>query len=462
MNSGKSGLLDNYFGYSKRGSSFGTEIRAGLTTFATMAYILPVNMSILSAAGLDGGAVFMATALSAVLGTVLMALLAKLPFALAPGMGLNAFFAYTVVLGMGETPGFALAAVLTEGLIFIVLSLTGIRTALFNAIPRELKMAVSAGIGLFIMFIGLQNAGFIVNDEATLVAINPDLSGAAVALAIIGLALTIVLYMKKVKGALLIGILSTWVLGMLAQLLGWYQVMPDAGAFSLFPSGVVDLPPSLAPTFGLAFGGFADAFTSAANFGRFLIVVLTFLYVDIFDTLGTLSGVATKARMLDEKGELPGIKGALTADAIATTAGAILGTSTVTTFVESSAGVEEGGRTGLTALTTAACFALSLFFFPIVGSIPAFATTCALVMVGIMMFEPLRDMDFNNAEHLVPAVITIGFMVMGYSISAGLMWGILSYILVKVVVAKFRDITPLMWVLGAIFLLKMFVLDQLL
>lgn len=462
MNGTKSNLLDNYFGYTKRGSTFGTEIRAGLTTFATMAYILPVNIAILSAAGLNGGAVFMATALSAVLGTVLMALLAKLPFALAPGMGLNAFFAYTVVLGMGETPSFALAAVLVEGLIFIALSLTGIRTALFNAIPKELKMAVSAGIGLFIMFIGLQNAGFIVNDDATLVAINPNLNGAAVALAIIGLAVTIVLYMKKVKGALLIGILSTWVLGMLAQLAGWYQVMPDAGSFSLFPNGIFSLPPSMASTFGLCFSGFADAFSSGANIGRFLIVVLTFLYVDIFDTLGTLSGVATKARMLDANGELPGIKGALTADAIATTAGAIMGTSTVTTFVESSAGVEEGGRTGLTSLTTAFCFLLAIFFFPIVGAIPPFATTCALVMVGIMMFEPLRDIEFSNPEHLIPAVITIGFMVMGYSISAGLMWGILSYILVKAVVGKFRDITTLMWALGLIFLVKMFVLDQLL
>ncbi len=453
--------LDKFFKYSERGSTFGTEVRAGLTTFATMAYILPVNMSILSAAGLDAGAVFMATALSSVLGTVLMGLMAGLPLALAPGMGLNAFFAYTVVIGMGYPPEFALAAVLTEGVIFIILSLTGIREALFNAIPKELKMAVSAGIGLFIMFIGLQNSGFIVADAATKVAINPDLGGAAVALSIIGLAITIILYIRKVKGALLIGIIATWVLGIVAQLAGWYQVNPELSAFSLIPSGVISAPPSMAPTFGLVFKGFASVFASADSFMSFIVVMLTFLYVDIFDTLGTLAGVATKAKLMDENGKLPGIKGALTADAIATTAGAIMGTSTVTTFVESAAGVEEGGRTGLTSMTTAACFLLSILFFPVISAIPAFATTCALVMVGIMMFEPMREFDFLNPEALVPGVITIGFMVMGYSISAGLMWGVLAYILVKVVAAKFKDITPVMWVLGALFLLKLFVLDHL-
>ncbi|WP_156908023.1 NCS2 family permease [Desulfovibrio cuneatus] len=451
--------VDQFFGYSARGSSFGTEVRAGLTTFATMAYILPVNMAILSQAGLDGGAVFMATALSAVLGTVLMALLARLPFALAPGMGLNAFFAFTVVLGMGKTPAFALAAVFTEGVVFIFLSLTGVRTALFNAIPKEIKQAVSAGIGLFIMFIGLQNCGFIVADKATLVAINPHLNSAAVALAIIGIGLTIVLYLRRVKGALLLGILGTWGLGMLAQAAGWYVVNPQAGHFSLFPGGVFSAPPSLAPTFGLFLNGFAEAFASGANFGQFLLVIMTFLYVDIFDTLGTLSGVATKANMLDKNGNLPGITGALSADAIATVAGAMLGTSTVTTFVESSAGVEEGGRTGLTAIVTAVCFFLAIFMFPVVGAIPAFATTCALFMVGIMMFEPLKDLEFNNPECLIPAVITVAFMVMGYSISAGLMWGVLAFILVKVAVGKPKEITPLIWSLGVIFLLKLFVLD---
>ncbi len=453
--------LDQLFHVSEKGSSVKVEILAGLTTFATMAYILPVNMNILSAGGLEAGAVFMATALGAVIGTVLMALLAGLPFALAPGMGLNAFFAFSVVIGFGYSPAFALAAVLTEGIIFIIMSLTGVRSALFNAIPPELRYAISAGIGLFIMFIGLQNAGFIVGDPATLVAINHDLSSAAVALAIIGIAITLVLWIKKVKGALLLGILITWALGIVAQLAGWYVVDIEAGAFSLIPAGLLSAPPSLAPTFGLCFQGFGEAFSSGANIGRFLIITLTFLYVDIFDTLGTLSGVATKAKMLDENGELPGVQGALTADAIGTCAGAILGTSTITTFVESAAGVEEGGRTGLTAMTTAACFLLSIFLFPIVGTIPGFATACALVVVGIMMMEPLQYLEFSNPIHLIPASITIGFMVMGYSISAGLQWGILAYLLVKIAAGKSKDVNKVMWVLGVLFLLKIIILDRL-
>jgi len=453
--------LDRVFDVSGRGSSVKVEVLAGLTTFATMAYILPVNVNILSAAGLDGGAVFMATALGSVIGTVLMALLAGLPFALAPGMGLNAFFAYTVVLGMGYTPSFALAAVLVEGLIFIVLSRTGVRTALFNAIPTELRYAVSAGIGLFIMFIGLQNAGFIIGDPATLVAINPRLNTAAVALAIIGTAITLVFWLKKVRGALLLGILATWILGIVAQFAGWYVINPDAGAFSLIPSGILSPPPSLAPTFGLCFAGFAEAFSSAADIGRFFVVMLTFLYVDIFDTIGTLTGVATKAKMLDSNGELPGIKGALTADAVGTAAGAIMGTSTITTFVESAAGVEEGGRTGLTSMVTALCFLLSIFLYPIVGTIPGFATTCALVVVGVMMLEPLGGLDFSNPEQVIPAAFTVGLMVMGYSISAGLQWGVLSYLLVKLATGKAKEANKVVWVLGALFLIKIVILDRL-
>ncbi|MGI6403537.1 MAG: NCS2 family permease [Oscillospiraceae bacterium] len=453
--------LDQLFRVSEKGSSVKVEILAGLTTFATMAYILPVNMNILSAGGLEAGAVFMATALGSVIGTVLMAILAGLPFALAPGMGLNAFFAFTVVIGFGYSPAFALAAVLVEGVLFVIMSLTGIRSALFNAIPTELRYAVSAGIGLFIMFIGLQNAGFIIGDPATLVAINPDLSSAAVALAIAGIAITLILWIKKVKGALLLGILITWILGIIAQLAGWYVVDIDAGAFSLIPAGLLSAPPSLAPTFGLCFQGFKEAFSSGADFGRFLIITLTFLYVDIFDTLGTLSGVATKAKMLDENGELPGVQGALTADAIGTCAGAILGTSTITTFVESAAGVEEGGRTGLTAMTTGVCFLLSIFLYPIVGTIPGFATTCALVVVGIMMMEPLQYLEFNNPLHLIPASITLAIMVMGYSISAGLQWGILTYLLVKIASGKSKEVNSVMWVLGVLFVLKMVVLDRL-
>jgi AGZA family xanthine/uracil permease-like MFS transporter len=453
--------LDKAFGVTKKGSKIRTELLAGLTTFATMAYILPVNVNILADAGLERGAVFMATALGSVIGTVLMALLAGLPFAQAPGMGLNAFFAYTVVIGMGYSPAFALAAVLTEGLIFVALSLTGVRESLFNAIPMELRYAVSAGIGLFIMFIGLKSAGFIVGDASTLIAINPDLSAAAVALAVIGTAITLVLFLKKVRGALLLGILITWVLGIIAQLAGWYVVNIDAGVFSLIPDGVVSAPPSMAATFGLCFSGFGEAFSSGADIGRFVVVVLTFLYVDIFDTLGTLSGVATKAKMLDKNGKLPGIKGALVADAIATTCGAVLGTSTVTTFVESAAGVEEGGRTGLTAITTALLFVLAIFFYPIVVAIPAFATTCALVMVGIMMMEPLGNMNFRDPLQVIPATITMALMVMGYSISAGLQWGILSYLLVKIAGGKAKEINTVMWVLGVLFLVKMLVLDRL-
>lgn len=452
--------LDGFFHFGQRGSTLGTEVRAGITTFATMAYILPVNVDILTDAGLDGGAVFMATALSAVIGTLLMAFLARLPLAQAPGMGLNAFFAYSVVIGLGHSPAFALAAVLVEGLIFVVLSLTGARTALFNAIPAELRVPISAGIGLFILFIGLQNAGFIVADPGTLVAINPDLSGAAVALAVIGIAITAVLWLRKVKGALLLGIVITWGLGILAQLAGWYVVDIEAGVFSLIPAGIADLPPSLAPTFGLCLSGFGEAFQSPAGFGSFVVVVFTFLFIDIFDTMGLLSGAATKAQLLDKDGKLPGVKGALTADAIATTAGALLGTSTVTTYVESYAGVEEGGRTGLTSIITALCFALSIFFYPVVGVIPGFATTCALVMVGIMAFEPMRHFDFSNPAVLLPGVITMSFMVLGYSISAGITWGILAYILAKVATGKAREITPLIWGLGAVFLVKLLVLDR--
>lgn len=449
--------MEKFFRLKERGTNVKTEILAGITTFVTMAYILPVNMDILSKSGLDSGAVFMATALSAVLGTMLMGLFAGLPFAQAPGMGLNAFFTYTVVMTMGFHPSFALAAVLVEGLIFLALSVTGIRSKLLEVIPKQLRLAISAGIGLFIMFIGFQNAGIIVGHPTTLVTTNPNLAQASVALAIIGIALTVVLYVKKVKGALLIGILSTWVLGMLAQLVGWYVPNADAGLYSLFPAGVVSLPPSIMPTLGLCFTGLKDAFSSLASVGQFALVVITFLYVDVFDTLGTFAGVATKAKLVDESGKFPGVSRAFTSDAIATTVGAMLGTSTVTTFVESASGVEEGGRTGLTAVTTAVLFALAIPFFPIIGAIPSFATAPALVMVGIMMCEPMTAFEWNKAEAIIPGVFAIIFMVIGYSISAGIMWGILMYLLVKVVQGKFKEPGIIMWVLGILFLLKMFV-----
>lgn len=449
--------LERFFKLKERNTNVRTEIIAGITTFVTMAYILPVNMNILSESGLDSGAVFMATALSAVIGTMLMGLFAGLPFAQAPGMGLNAFFAYTVVLTMGYEPSFALAAVLVEGIIFILLSVTNVRTKLMEAIPKQLRLAISAGIGLFIMFIGFQNANIIVGDPATLVAVNPNLTEAATALAIIGLAITIILWIKKVKGSLLIGIFATWILGMLAQVSGWYQVNPDAGLFSLFPSGVVSLPPSIAPTFGLCFTGLKTAFSSPENILQFVMVILTFLYVDIFDTLGTFAGVATKAKLVDEDGNFPGAGRAFTSDAIATTCGAILGTSTVTTFVESASGVEEGGRTGLTAVVTAILFLLAIPFFPIIGAIPGFATAPALIMVGIMMCEPMRDFEWDKADVIIPGVFAIIFMVVGYSISAGIMWGVMSYLLVKVVQGETNKPGVVMWILGVLFVIKLFI-----
>ncbi len=449
--------MDKFFKLTQRGTTVKTEILAGITTFVTMAYILPSNMSVLGASGLDTGAIFMATALSSVIGTVLMGLLAGLPFALAPGMGLNAFFAFTVVQAMGFSPAFALAAVLAEGLIFILLSVTNVRTKLLFAIPKQLRLAISAGIGLFVMFIGFQGADIIVAEGATLVTTNPNLIQPSVFLAIIGIAVTILLWVKKVKGALLLGIIITWILGMIAQLAGWYTVNADAGVYSLFPNGIIGNFPSMASTFGLCFTGLQDAFSSPANIGQFIMVTLTFLYVDIFDTLGTFAGVATKAKLMDDSGNFPGVGKAFTADAIATTCGAILGTSTVTTFVESSAGVEAGGRTGLTSVVTGALFLIAIPFYPIFQAIPGFATAPALVMVGILMCEPMREFDWKSAESLVPGVFAIIFMVVGYSIVAGIMWGVLMYLLVKVVQGKAKEPGALMWVLGLLFIIKLFI-----
>ncbi len=450
--------MDKFFKITERGSTIRTEILAGITTFITMAYILPVNMGILSQAGLNAGGVFLATALSACLGTMLMGLWAGMPFAQAPGMGLNAFFTYTVVFAMGFSPSFALAAVLVEGCIFLVLSLTGIRSKLLTAIPKQLRLAISAGIGLFIMFIGFQNSGIIVGG-ATLVEVNANLTQAGVFLALLGIAITVILWMKKVKGALLIGIFVTWFLGMAAQGIGWYQVNPEASAYSLFPSALISFTSfsGLAETFGLCFSGLRDAFSSGKNITQFIMVTLTFLYVDIFDTLGTFAGVATKAKMIDENGNFPGVNQAFASDAVATTVGAILGTSTVTTFVESASGVEEGGRTGLTAVTTAILFLLAVPFFPIIGAIPSFATAPALVVVGIMMCEPMEEFEWTKVEALVPGVFAIIFMVVGYSISAGIMFGILFYLLVRVVQGKAKEPGVVMWVLGALFLFKLFI-----
>lgn len=443
--------LDDFFHISHRGSTISTEVRAGLTTFVTMAYILPVNMNILSSAGLESGAVFMATALSAILGSTLMGLLAGLPLALAPGMGLNAFFAFTVVLGMGFSPSFALAAVLTEGIIFILLSVTGFRSRLLKCIPHQLRLPIAAGVGLFIMSIGIRHAG-IVADGAR------NLQNPSVCLAVVGIIITVILWLKKVRGALLLGVLLTWILGVIAQLAGFYVVNPEVKAFSLLPDGLMSLPPSLAPTWGLCFAGLREAFSGAGAFGSFVIVTLTLLYVDIFDTLGAFTGLMTKARMIDAQGEFPRADRAFLCDAIATTAGAVLGTSTVTTYAESAAGVEEGGRTGLTALTVAALFLTSIFFFPIISAIPSFATAPALIMVGIMMCEHMAGFEWKNPEALIPGTMTIVTMVVGYSISDGIMWGMLFYLLTKAAVGKLSETSLLLRILGLLLILKMFFL----
>ncbi|MCL1834536.1 MAG: NCS2 family permease [Oscillospiraceae bacterium] len=446
--------ISKFFKLEQKGTTIRTEAIAGITTFATMAYILAVNPDILSAAGLDSGAVFVATALGAVIGTVCIALLANLPFAMAPGMGLNAFFAYTVVIGMGYTWQFALCAVFVEGLIFVVLSKSGIRTMLFNAIPLTLKYAVGAGIGMFIVFIGLKNAGVVVADGATFVALG-NLRSAAPAIALIGVIITIVLLLKKVKGALLIGIIITWALGIIAQLAGWYAVDPAVGNFDLIPKSFVALPPSLAPTFGKLFTGFKEVFVDASSVFSFLSVMIAFLFVDIFDTVGTLAGVASKANMLNEKGELEGVSNALLSDSIATTVGAVLGTSTVTTYIESAAGVQEGGRTGLTSIVTSIFFLISLFLAPVFLTIPGFATATALIVVGLLMVEPIKNMKLDNLEELIPLGITIVAMPLFYSISTGLAFGFISYVVVKLATGKVKDISVLMWILTVVFLLQL-------
>ena len=447
-------FLNNFFKLEEKGTTIKTEVIAGVTTFATMAYILAVNAAILADAGLDRGAVFVATAIASVVGTVAMALLANLPFAVAPGMGLNAFFAYTVVIGMGFSPQLALAAIFVEGILFIILSKSGIRTALFNSIPLTLKYAVGAGIGIFILFIGLKNAGVVVKDSETYVTMG-SLQGAAPALCLIGVVFTIFLLMKKVKGALLIGIIATWLVGILAQLFGWYNVDPAAGAYDLVPGALVSLPPSLAPTWLLFWEGFREIFTTTNGFFTFLSVTFTFLFIDIFDTVGTLAGLASKAKMLDAQGRLEKSDEALLADALSTSLGAALGTSTTTTYIESASGVQEGGRTGLTAMVVAGFFAISLLFSPIFLTIPAFATATALVIVGVLMLEPIGNLKLDSLEDLIPLGITIVTMPLFFSISHGLAFGFISYVIVKVAAGKFKDISILMWVLAILFLLQM-------
>lgn len=456
-------MLEKVFRLKENGTNARTEIIAGITTFMTMAYILAVNPSVLADAGMDQGAVFTATALAALIGTLLMAFCANYPFALAPGMGLNAYFAYTVVLGMGYRWEVALTAVFIEGIIFIVLSLTSVREAIFNAIPQNLKAAVSVGIGLFIAFIGLQNAKIVIGGSTLLqlfsvegynevngVEASFQDAGITVLLAVIGILITGFLVIKNVKGNILWGILITWILGIICQFTGLYVPNPELGFYGLLPDFSSGLSiPSLSPIFAkLEFSGIFSL--------EFLVVIFAFLFVDMFDTIGTLIGVSSKANMLDENGRLTNIRGALLADAIATTAGAVLGTSTTTTFVESASGVSEGGRTGLTAVTTAILFGLALFLSPIFLAIPSFATAPALVVVGFYMLTNVVNIDFNDVSEALPCYICIGAMPFFYSISEGISMGVISYVVLNVMTGKAKEkkISLLMYVLAVLFVLK--------
>lgn len=451
--------MEKFFKLKENRTDVKTEIMAGVTTFMTMAYILAVNPNILSASGMDKNAVLIATALASFVGTLLMALFANYPFALAPGMGLNAYFAFTVVGQRGYSWQIALLAVFVEGLIFIVLSLTNVREAIFNAIPTTLKSAVSVGIGLFIAFIGLQNAKVIVNDDSTLLTYQKFAAGEfstvgiTALLALVGILVTAVLLILKVKGGILFGILATWVLGILCELVGLYVPNPDAGWYSTIPHAIVSFDfTAIGNTFGQVF----KADFSAVHVLDFVVVVFSFLFVDLFDTLGTLIGVSSKADMLDKNGRLPKIKGALMADAVATSVGALLGTSTTTTFVESASGVTEGGRTGLTAVTTGFLFLLALIFSPLFLTIPSFATAPALVIVGFYMMGSVAKIDFNDMTDAIPAFLCIIAMPLAYSISEGIAIGVISWTLICLVTGKAKEkkVSILMYVLTVLFILK--------
>ena len=452
--------FDKIFHLKENHTDVKTEVMAGITTFMTMAYILAVNPNILSASGMDRGAVFTATALSSFIATCLMALLSNYPFVLAPGMGLNAYFTYTVVLGMGYTWQQALSAVFAEGIIFILLSLTNVREAIFNSIPMNLKHAVSVGIGLFIAFIGLQNAKIVVGNDSTLVSIFSFKSsvaegtfssqGITVLLALIGVLVTAILLAKNVKGGILWGILITWILGILCQLTHLYVPNADLGYYSLLPdfSNGISVP-SMMPTFMKM--DFSIVFSL-----DFVVIMFAFLFVDMFDTLGTLIGVASKADMLDKDGKLPRIKGALLSDAVGTTVGAMCGTSTVTTFVESASGVAEGGRTGLTSIVAGILFALSLLLSPIFLAIPSFATAPALIVVGYLMLTSVTKIDFSDMTEAIPCFIAIIAMPFMYSISEGISMGVISYVVINLITGKAKEkkISLLMYILAVLFVLK--------
>lgn len=426
-------MLNKLFGFDSKKHNVRTEIVAGITTFLTMSYILAVNPAIFSnLEGITGGSVFTATALASLIGTLAMAFLAKLPFGLAPGMGLNAFFVFTVCLGMGYSWQFALTAVFIEGILFIIMTLTNIREAIVNAIPKNLRYAIGGGIGLFIAFIGMQNAGIIIKDDTTLVALGDITSGTAL-LAIIGLVITGTLYALNVKGAMLIGILATTVIGIPIGITEF--------------KGVVSMPESVGPIF------FKFEWENIFTIDMF-VVVFTFLFIDLFNTLGTLVGVCIKAKMVDENGNIPRLKQAFMADAVATTVGAVLGTSTTTTYVESASGVVQGGRTGLTAFSIAMCFVVALFFSPLFLSVPGAATAPVLILVGMLMMEPVRNIDFDDATEAIPSFICLIMMPLAYSIPAGIMLGMISYVAINLCCGKFKKLTPVMYILAVLFVLK--------
>lgn len=450
--------MEKLFKLKEHGTDVRTEIVAGATTFLSMVYILAVNPGMLAAAGMDSAGVFTATAVSAAIASLFMAFFANYPVALASGMGLNAYFAYSVCLplaqsGVTDPWKIALAAVLVEGIVFVLLSLCNFREKLVNDVPANLKYGITAGIGLFITFIGLKGAGIVIDDGSTLVALG-SFATPQVVLALIGLIIVAVLYHFDVKGYILIGILVTWILGMIAEATGWYVVDPEAGVYSLFPSfSGASFIPAAPAFFAFDFAWIAD------NIVQFIVIVFSFLYVDLFDTVGTLIGVASKGNLLDENGNLPRAKGALMADACGTIVGACIGTSTVTSYVESSAGVANGGRTGLTAVTAAVLFIVALFFSPIFLAIPSFATTPALVWVGLLMIGAVKNMHFDgDIADVLGGFLALIVMPFTYSIANGIMFGILAWVILKLLTGKVKDIPPVMWIAAFLFAVRIFTL----
>lgn len=447
--------MEKLFKLKEHNTTVKTEIMAGITTFLTMAYILAVNPNLLSASGMDSGAVFTATALASALATFIMAFWANYPIALSAGMGLNAYFAFTVCLGdlkgIEDPWKVALAAVLVEGIIFIVLSFFKLRESIVNAIPANLKYGITAGIGLFIAFIGLQGSGIVVADGSTLLALG-DFSSPEVALCLIGIIVIAVMNHYNVKGSILWGILITWGLGIIAELTGWYVVDPEAGAFSLIPSFSASsfIPPSIAPTF-FKF----DFAWIASHISQFIVIVFSFLFVDMFDTIGTVIGVADKANLLDKDGKLPRVGRVLMADAVGTVAGSMLGTSTITSFVESSSGVAEGGKTGLTAMTTGLLFIVALFLSPIFLAIPGFATAPALIIVGFFMASSIKKMHFDgDVADAVGGYLAFLMMPLTYSIANGIMFGMLAWFLIKICTGQIKKIHPVMYIVCALFIFR--------